>query len=98
MSYILVLPGPRPTIDKDPDASLIYGIDVADIIETSDPPTSVETVGVGVTVADAAVTGTVVHARISGGTAGATATVRFRWTTAGGDTDDRTIWLRIVER
>ncbi len=100
MTYTL-MPGNVPQIDKDPDASLIYGIDVADVLAEGDTlagtPTAAASGG-GVTVAGAGYSGTVVYARISGGTAGQLVDVTFTWTTAQGDTDQRTVRLRIVQR
>ena len=49
MTYTL-LAGSRPTIDKDPDASLVYGIDVADVLADGDTISGTPTVsGSGVT-------------------------------------------------
>lgn len=42
--------------------------------------------------------GTVVSCRVAGGTAGETGSVTLRWTTAQGDTDERTLLFRLVER
>ena len=52
----------------------------------------------GCTVDSSTISGTKCVAWISGGVAGETATVRFRFTTAGGRTDDRTIFLKIKDR
>jgi len=99
MSDYTIVAG-RATIDKDPEASLLYGINVADIIEPGDTLTGTPTaVASGVTVGAASFSGTVIKARCSAGpAAGTTAGVTFTWTTAGGDTDQRTIYLRGVQR
>lgn len=46
----------------------------------------------------ASASGTVISARVAGGTAGVTGAVTFAWTTAGGDNDERTVYLRVAER
>lgn len=89
----------RPTIPKDPDASLRYGIDVAGLLASGDSVA-------GVTIADqqditataASYAGTVLSVRVSGGTAGGTGSVTLEWTTAQGDTDQRTLYFSIQER
>lgn len=87
----------RPFIDKDPNAVLDYSIDLTDWLGT-DSIASVTATGTDVTVNSAAHAGKIITAWLSGGTIGATATCRFRWTTAEGRTDDRTIYLKIKER
>lgn len=99
MSFILVSKD-RPTIDKNPSASLIYGINVVDIIEPgttlNGTPTAVAT---GLTVGAVTFSGTIVKARCSAGPAlGVTGSVTFTWTTVAGDTDSRTIYLRGVKQ
>lgn len=99
MSDFVIVAG-RATIDKDPEASLLYGINVADIIEPGDTLTGTPTVAAsGVTVGAASFSGTVIKCRCSvGPPAGTTAGVTFTWTTTAGDTDQRTIYLRGVQR
>ena len=99
MTDFVIVAG-KATIDKDPDASLVYGINVADIIEPADTLTGTPTAAAtGLTVGSASFSGTVIKARCSAGpAAGTTAGVTFTWTTAGGDTDQRTIYLRGVQR
>lgn len=97
MSFILV--GGWPTIDKDPDASLRYGVDVAGVLHSGDTLATVDATATGGLVVGAATSaGTVISARVSGGTAGVTGAVTFSWATAGGDSDERTIYLRVAER
>lgn len=102
MSDYILFPGDKWQIDKDPDASLIYGIDVADVLAPGDPlsgtPTAVPGAGGGLTVGAVSFVGTVIRARISGGTVGLVVPLIWGWTTAGGDTDQRTVYLRIVQR
>ena len=101
MSYEL-LPDNTWRIDKDPQASLIYGIDVASIIAPGDTlqgtPTASAGGGAGLTVGAAAYSGTVISARVSGGTVGQTGTITWTWNTANGDQDQRTVYVRVVER
>lgn len=102
MSEYTLFPGDKWRIDKDPDASLIYGIDVADVIEVSDPlsgtPTAMPGAGSGLVVGPASFVGTVIRARVSGGNVGGVAPLTWTWSTAGGDTDQRTVYLNIVQR
>lgn len=99
MSYVLMPPSARPTIVKDPDASLRYGIDVAGLLHDSDAVSSASvSASSGVTAAAASYSGTIVSVRVSGGTAGQLGSVTLRWTTAQGDTDERTLYFDVVER
>lgn len=89
----------KASIPKDPDATLDYSIDLATwLTDISDTLASLEVVPDGVTIDSSAIDGTSVVAWVSGGTVGETATVTFRFTTAGGRTDDRSIYLKIKER
>lgn len=99
MSDYIIVAG-RATIDKDPEASLLYGINIADILEPGDTVTGTPTAAAtGLTVGAASVAGTVIKARCSAGpVAGVTAGVTFTWQTVGGDIDQRTIYLRGVQR
>ena len=98
MTWTILADG-RPVIDKDPDASLPYGIDVADVLVEGDTVTGASIAEQsGVTAASASYSGTVVSCRVSGGTAGQTGSVTLRWTTVGGNTDDRTLYFRVRER
>ncbi len=102
MSDYILMPDDRWQIDKDPDASLIYGIDVKDILAPGDSltgtPTCTVGAGGGLVAGAATFAGTTVYARISGGTVGQVVPVTWRWSTLGGDTDERTVHLRIVQR
>lgn len=90
----------RPTIDKDPDADLIYGLDLlAWSASAGDTVVGASaTAGGTLVVGTPSVSSGIVTARVSGGTVGHTSPVTFTWQTAGGSTDQRTIWLRIVQR
>lgn len=99
MSYVLLPPNGRPTIAKDPDASLRYGIDVAGLLHASDAVTGASIASAsGVSAASASYSGTLVSARVSGGTPGQTGSVTLRWTTAQGDTDERTLYFDVTQR
>lgn len=94
-----VQPDGRAVIPKDPEASLLYGIDVAGLLASGDAVSAV-TVGSssGVTAGTPTFTGTVLSVRVSGGAAGTTGSVTLRWTTTGGDTDERTMWFAVAQR
>lgn len=94
-----VLPDGRLQIDKDPASSLRYGLNVAGLLESGDTLASASIAEQsGITATAAGYTGTVVSCRVAGGTAGETGSVTLRWTTAQGDTDERTLLFRLVER
>lgn len=101
MSYEL-LPNDTWRIDKDPQASLIYGIDVAGIIAPGDSLTGTATAsaggGAGLVVGAASFSGTVISARCSSGTVGQTGTITWTWNTSNGDQDQRTVYVRVLER
>lgn len=92
--------GGKPTIDKDPNARLDYPFDwskwllgigdtIASVVWVLDPSLTKSSESF------TAVTATVF---ITGGVVGTRCPVTCRITTAGGRTDDRTIYLKIVER
>lgn len=94
-----VLPDGRLQIDKGPRSSLRYGFDVAGILADGDAIVAVTIFSQSGVVADrAGHSGTVVHCRVAGGTAGQLGSVILRWQTAQGDTDERTMLFRVVER
>lgn len=89
----------KPKIIKDPDATLDYILDLSDwLADITDSLTGLSVTGVGVTVDSSNIDGNTCVAWVSGGTSGETATVTYRFTTLGGRTDDRTIYLKIKER
>ena len=98
--YIDPLDGLR-TIDKDPDATLDYVIDwstwLSDISDTI-TGTPVWTVGAGLTKESQSNTTTTATAFISGGKVGSKEPVACSVTTVGGRTDERTIYLKIINR
>lgn len=84
---------------KDPDAVLDYTVDWSDWLEAGDAiATSAAVADTGITVTSVLDTDTAVTAWISGGTVGTNYTVRFRITTTGSRTDDRTITLLVRQR
>ena len=89
----------KATITKDPDATLDYAIDLSEWLDDiTDTLSALTVTGDGVTIASSSIVGQTCVAWISGGTVGQTASATFRFTTSGGRTDDRTIYLRIRER
>ncbi|WP_225784449.1 hypothetical protein [Xenophilus sp. Marseille-Q4582] len=92
--------GKGPTIDKDPDAVLDYSQDWGPWLQNvSDTIVSHEIVAEdGLTVESSANDATTVTAWVSGGIAGKTQRLTFRVTTADGRTDDRSVFLKILER
>ena len=90
----------KPKIIKDPNAVLDYTFDwtawlddVADTIATRQV-----VVPSGITLDSSSIAGKKVIAWLSGGTAGQTYQITCRITTAGGRTDDRSIFVKIKER
>lgn len=100
-TYNLANPA-RPTIAKDPNAVLDYSWDWGEwLAPLSDAIASFQVlIGPGGTLnVDSTLrVGAVVTAILSGGTLGATESATCRIVTAGGRTDDRTIWLKIMQR
>ena len=92
-----VLANGKWIIDKDPNARLQYGIELADWLGT-DSLAAVTATATGCTAETATISGTKVLAWVSGGAVGEAASVTFRFTTAGGSVDDRTLHFNIVER
>jgi len=90
----------KPTIAKDPNAVLDYSWDWTDWLAPMTDAISSFTVlaSSGLTVVSSAVDAGIVSAFLSGGVLGAVETATCRIVTTGGRTDDRTIYLRIVER
>jgi len=89
----------KPTILKDPNAVLDYSFDwTAYLAAISDTIESVEFVlDDGLVQVDFSHTTTMAVVWVSGGAAG-TSRVTCRITTAGGRVDDRSVFLKIVER
>ena len=100
MSFRLLPPERRPTIAKDPSASLRYGIDVAGLLQEGDAvaDASVSASSGGLTVGAPTVADTMISVRVSAGTAGEMASVTLRWNTVQGDTDERTLWFDVADR
>lgn len=90
----------KSTITKDPDAVLDYIFDwsawLAEITDTI--ATNSIIVETGITCDSDSIVDDTVVAWISGGTAGTTYRVTCRIVTAGGRTDDRSIFIKIAER
>lgn len=90
----------QPTIIKDPDAVLDYTIDWSlwlDAIGDTLVSASVET-ATGITCDSSSVVGKTVVMWLSGGSEGQTHQVTCRVVTTGGRTDDRSIFVKILER
>lgn len=97
-TYDLTNPA-KPSITKDPNAVLDYSLDLAAwLTDIADTLTSLTVTASGCTVDSSTISGTKCIAWISGGVAGETGTVTFRFVTTGGRTDDRTIYLKMKER
>lgn len=90
----------KATIDKDKDARLDYIWDwtawLADISDTI--ASHVITVDTGITADSSAVISGTVAAFIAGGTVGTTYRASCRITTTAGRIDERSIFLKVVER
>lgn len=87
-------------IKKDPNAVLDYTVDWTDwLTPVADVIVSVEWVpSTGITVVSSSNTSTTATAFVSGGVVDADEFVTCRITTAGGRTDDRTIYFSMTER
>jgi len=83
---------------KDPDAVLDYAIDWSRWLGSDTIQTSTWTVPPGLTEVTSSHTTTTATIWLSGGTAGETYTVTNRIVTAGGRTDERSIYLRVEQR
>lgn len=98
----------KPSIKKDPNAILDYTWDWTTwLLDASNPTDTISshTINIvapaeGVTVQSSSITGAskMVTAWLAGGTAGKTVQVTCRIVTAGGRTEDRSIYLKIKER
>ena len=90
----------KPKGIKDPDATIDLPLDwsewLADISDTH-ASHSIAVTG-GLVVDSSSYAAGIITVWVSGGTVGATATVRCRIVTTGGRTDDRTWYLKIKER
>ena len=98
-TYVISASG-KATILKDPQAKLDYVWDwAAWLIDISDTISShLITVETGITLDSSAIMASTVVAFISGGTVGATNKATCRITTAGGRIEERSIYIKIVER
>lgn len=95
-SVFVVRTDGRPTATHNPNSSLRYGLDVSGVLADGDSlATATAAASAGVTVGPVTFSGTVITARISGGTSGETGSVTLRWTTEGGDTDERTLYFDV---
>jgi hypothetical protein len=83
---------------KDPNATLDYTIDWSAWLDDDTIATSTWTASDGITVADEANTTTAATVWLSGGTVGATYPVINRITTAAGRTEDRSLYIRVINR
>jgi hypothetical protein len=83
---------------KDPDAVLDYQIDWSSWLDSDTISTSDWTVPSGLTEDSASNTTTTATIWLSGGTEGETYTVINEIVTAGGRTDNRSIYIRVEEK
>lgn len=92
--------GSKPTITKDPDATLDYSWDwTAWLALISDTIAShVITPETPLVVASHSDDGKIVTAYVSGGSAGMTHSLACKIMTVGGRIDERTVYLKIQER
>lgn len=92
----------RRVIPKDPDAALDYSTNWTDWLAYQGDTRANEDVyaapGASVTVDSVIASGGVITAMISGGTPYLLEPVTFKIVTAGGRTDERTIYLNIMPR
>lgn len=95
----------RRVIPKDPGAVLDYSTDwgpwltqQADSFDPLIPPTTFTRAGSSVTILSTITVGAVVSFFASGGTVGNLEPVTFHIETVGGRIDERTIYLKILER
>lgn len=97
-TYFLV--ARRPTILKDPDATLDYPFNWATwLAKVADTIIAVSwIIDASLTKVSSSFNTTSATAFVSGGVLGTIVPVTCRITTAGGRIDDRTIWLKIVVR
>lgn len=93
-----VLPGNRPTLPMSPLAGLRYGLDVADVLAPGDTVASMNATTTAGTLTGKTFAGTVLQARLSGVTVGQLVGLTFTWVTTEGDSDARTLWLRVEAR
>ena len=87
-----------PTYEKDPDAVLDYQHDWTAWLNGDTIVTSNWIVPAGLTLVTDTKTAATTTVWLSGGTIGVTYRVVNRVTTAGGRTDDRSLFLKIMER
>lgn len=89
----------KPTIVKDPAATLDYTVDFTEWLDAMSDSIASHTVTVsGVVLENSVVNAKAVVMWISGGTVGTPASATTRVTTAGGRTDERTIYFKIKNR
>ena len=100
MSFWNVSNAAKPKGVKDPDAVLDYPVDfsewLADISDTYASHTIL--VSSGLTLDSSSESGGIITPVLSGGVVGATESFTVRITTTAGRVDDRTFFLKIVER
>jgi hypothetical protein len=102
-SNFVLIEGGQWQIDKRFDSTLIYGIDVADVIEPGATVTAATATLVdpasGLTIgASASVSGTFVKFRVGAGPVNTKPGVFVQWTTDAGDTDGRTLQINLITR
>lgn len=89
----------RPTITKDPAARLDYSWDwTAWLAAVSDTIKSVSVTGSGCTVESSTFNAGIVTAWVSGGTEYVPASLNCQITTNGNRVDERTVYLKMIQR
>lgn len=89
----------RSVIEKDPNAVLDYSFDWTDWLDgVSDTISTATFTCTGATVVSTSVASGVATAWVSGGTVGDHIPLQCRIVTVGGRTEDRTVYLYIVEK
>jgi len=84
---------------KDPSAVLDYAFDWTDWLATSETIANhTITADTGIVVDSSTENAGIVTVWLSGGTAGINYKVACKITTSAGRTDERTIWIKVVER
>ena len=97
-TYIIDAKG-RYNINKDPQAVLDYTLDwTTYLAPLADTIASFTVVVAGATLASQSNTTTTTTAWVSGGTVGVLCTATFHIVTAGGRTDEQTIYLKIKDK
>lgn len=85
----------KPTIAKNLEAELAYGVDIADWMPAGDTVASLTVTAVGVTAYSQGFQGTLLYCWAKGGNTTGNNSLTFHFSTAGGSKDIRTIYFDI---